>query len=161
MPNNKLIITADNDRDIVMTRAFDAPRTLVFDALTIPKLIKRWLLGPPGWEMTECTVDLRVGGAYRYAWTKDSGSTMGMGGEYLEIVKPERIVNTEKFDQAWYQGEARGTAVLTETDGKTTLVTTVRYVSKETRDAVLKTPMEDGVAHSYNLLEAMLLEGVV
>jgi uncharacterized protein YndB with AHSA1/START domain len=157
MNSEKLQITTPTDREIAMTRVFSAPRRLVFDALTKPELVKRWLLGPPGWSMPVCEIDLRVGGKYRYVWRRDSdGTDMGMGGVYREIVAPERIVATEKFDQAWYSGEAVGTARLVEQSGKTTLTQTVLYESKETRDAVLKTPMESGVAASYDRLSDVL-----
>ena len=153
----KLTIAAHSDREIVMTRVFDAPRQLVFEAWTEPELLKRWLLGPPGWSIVVCEVDLKVGGRYRYVWRRDSnGTTMGMGGVYREVVAPERIVATEKFDEAWYPGEAVGTMVLTEQGGKTTLTQTMRYESREARDAVLKSPMESGVSASYDRLEALV-----
>ncbi|PYO99250.1 MAG: hypothetical protein DMD60_02160 [Gemmatimonadetes bacterium] len=98
-----------------MTRGFDAPRQLVFDAHTKPDLIKRWLLGPPGW-----------------------------------------FVDTEGFDEAWYPGEALNTLVLVEKGGRTTLTQTVRYESREARDAVLKSGMESGVAASYQRLADLL-----
>src|SRR5258705_482248 len=133
-----LKVTTRGDREIVMTRDFDAPPRLVFHALTKPELVKQWLLGPPGWSMPVCEIDL------------------GMGGAYREIVVPERIVNTEKFDEAWYPGEAVGTAVLIEQGGMTTLTQTVLYVSQEARDGVLKSGMERGVAVSYDRLAELL-----
>ena len=140
-----------------MTRVFDAPRRLVFDALTRPELLKRWLLGPPGWEMVVCELDPKVGGAYRYVWRRESdGSSMGMGGVLREFVPPERLVATEKFDQAWYPGEALVTQVLVEQGGQTTLTVTILYESQETRDGVLKSPMEEGVAASYDRLADLL-----
>ena len=84
-----------------------------------------------------------------------------MGGVYREVARPERIVCTEKFDQPWYPGEALDTLTLVEHDGKTTLTTTVRYESREARDAVLKTPMEQGVAASYDRLAELLAAGEV
>src|SRR5271167_1955115 len=97
-----LKVTTPSDREIAMTRVFHAPRRLVFDAWTKPELVKQWLLGPPGWTMPVCEIDLRVGGTYRYVWRRDSdGSEMGMGGIFREIVPHERIVSTEVFDQAW------------------------------------------------------------
>ncbi|MEA2707544.1 MAG: hypothetical protein QOF78_145, partial [Phycisphaerales bacterium] len=100
MNTGQLKLTTPGERELVMTRTFDAPRKMVFDAFTKPELLKRWLLGPPGWSMPVCDVDLRVGGAYRYVWRKDSdGTEMGMGGVYREIIAPERVVATEKFDQ--------------------------------------------------------------
>ena len=154
--NLKLAIRGD--REIVITRAFDAPRKLVFDAFTRPELVKQWLLGPDGWSMPVCEIDLKVGGKYRYVWRRDKdGTEMGMGGVYREIVAPERVVATEKFDQSWYPGEAVGTSVLTEQGGKTTLTQTILYESREARDGVLKSGMEKGVVASYDRL-AMLLE---
>jgi len=151
-----LQVEARGDREIVMTRDFDAPRHLVFEALTTPSLIKRWLGVMPGWTMPVCEVDLRVGGGYRYQWRGPGGETMGMRGTYREIVPNERIVSTEAFDESWYPGEAVGTAVLTEHKGRTTLTTTIRYSSSEARDAVLKSPMETGVAKGYEALDAVL-----
>ena len=144
------------DREIVITRVFDAPRRLVFDAFTKPELVKRWLLGPPGWAMVVCEVAAKVGDPYRYVWRHDSGAEMGMGGVLREIVPPERIVATEKFDQSWYPGEAVGTIVLVEQDGKTTLTQTILYESREARDVVLKSPMEQGMAAGYNRLAEVL-----
>src|SRR6266705_4541334 len=152
-----LQLTAPGERDIVMTRVFDAPRQLVFDAHTQPELAKRWLLGPPGWSLPVCEIDLQVGGKYRYVWRHDrNGTEMGMGGVYREIKAPERIVSTEKFDEAWYEGEAVDTLVLTERGGQTTLTTTVRYASQATRDAVLKSGMTTGVEQSYDRLADVL-----
>lgn len=151
-----LKITTPSDREIAMTREFDAPRRLVFDALTRPELLRRWLLGPDGWSLEVCEIDLRPGGRYRYEWHHKDGRQMGMGGEYREIVVPERIVSTEVFDDPWYEGEALGTVTLVEDGGRTTLTTTMRYESKEVRDAVLASPMEAGVAASYDRLEDVL-----
>jgi uncharacterized protein YndB with AHSA1/START domain len=138
-------------------RVFDAPRQLVFDAYTKPELIKKWLLGPDGWSMPICEIDWRAGGKYRYVWRSDTdGCEMGMGGVYREVVAPERIVATEVFDEAWYPGEAVDTIVLVERDGKTTLTQTILYNSRATRDAVLKSPMQTGMAASYDRLEKFL-----
>ena len=157
MSTGKLTVAAHSDREIVMTRVFDAPRKLVFDAWTKPDLLKRWLLGPPGWTMVVCEIDLKVGGAYRYVWRRDSnGTQMGMGGVYREIVVPERIVATEKFDEAWYPGDAVGTIDLVEQGGRTTLTQTLLYESREARDAVLASPMEQGVAASLDRLAELL-----
>jgi uncharacterized protein YndB with AHSA1/START domain len=103
--------------------------------------------------MPVCEIDLKVGGKYRYVWRQDSdGTEMGMGGVYREIVAPERLVSTEKFDEAWYPGEAVGTIVLSEQSGKTTVTQTILYESREARDAILKTGMEKGLAASYERL---------
>ena len=152
-----LRVTAHGEREIVMTRVFDAQRGLVFDAFTKPELLKRWLLGPPGWSLPVCEIDLRVGGAYRYVWRRDrDGTEMGMGGVYREIVAPERLVATERFDEAWYPGEAVGTLVLLEQGGRTTVTQTMLYESREARDAVIKSGMESGVAASYDRLADLL-----
>jgi uncharacterized protein YndB with AHSA1/START domain len=150
-------LRAHGDREIVITRVFDATRQMVFEAYTKPELVKRWLLGADGWSLPVCEIDLRVGGKYRYVWKNDSdGREMGMGGIYREVVPPERIVSTEVFDEAWYPGEAVGTIVLVEHDGRTTLTQTILYNSRETRDAVLKSPMQDGLTVSYDRLERLL-----
>ena len=140
-----------------MTRVFDAPRRLVFDAHTKPELLKRWLLGPDGWSMPICEVDLRIGGRYLYVWRREKdGTEMRSGGVFREIVVPERIVATEQFEDPWYPGEAVNTLTLVEENGKTTLRQTMRYESREARDGVLKSGMESGVETSYDRLEAML-----
>ena len=151
-----LKVTTPSDRELAMTRVFDAPRTAVFDAWTKPDLLKRWLGAMDGWSMPVCEIDPRVGGAYRLVWRNAEGREMGMGGVYREVERPERLVATERFDQPWYPGEALVSTVLVEDRGKTTATTTVRYESREARDRVLKTPMTKGVAESYDKLAALL-----
>lgn len=159
MSTGTLQVTTPSDREIAMTRVFAAPARLVFDAHTQPELIKRWLLGPPGWSMPVCEVDLRVGGKYRYVWRRDKdGKEMACGGVFREIVPPERLVHTEQFDDPWYPGEALVTTVLVEQGGKTTLTQTMLFGSRDIRDAVLKSGMESGVAVSYDRLENILVE---
>ena len=152
----KLQVTTPSDREIAMTRVFDAPRSLVFDAWTKPELLKRWLGVFGDWSFAVCEVDLKVGGKYRYVWRGKDGKEMGMGGVYREIVRPERIVSTEEFDDPWYPGDAQDTTVFVEKGGKTTVTTTVLYATKEARDGVLKSPMESGVAQSYDKLAEVL-----
>ena len=151
-----LKLTARGDREIVITRVFDAPRRLVFDAFTKPELVKQWLLGPPGWSMVVCEVARKAGDRYRYVWRHTDGNEMGVGGVVREFVPPERIVATEKFDQSWYPGEALVTNALVEADGKTTLTLIVLYESREARDIVLKSPMERGLGASYDRLAELL-----
>ena len=149
-----LTLTTPSEREIVMTRVFEAPRRLVWDAHTQPELLKRWLLGPDGWSMPVCEMDLRVGGKYRWVWRRDrDGAEMASGGVFKEIVAPERLVSTERFEQPWYPGEGLNTLILTEKDGKTTLTQTMSYESKEIRDSVLKSGMETGVERSYERLD--------
>jgi uncharacterized protein YndB with AHSA1/START domain len=155
----KLTLTPQGDRELVMTRAFAAPRQAVFDAYTRPELLRRWLGQMPGWSWVTCEVDLRVGGRYRYAWKQEeTGYVMAMGGEYREIAAPARIVCTEKFDDEWYPGGAISTLELHEQPGGTLMVNTLRYESPEALQAVLASPMESGVTISYDLLEKLLLE---
>jgi uncharacterized protein YndB with AHSA1/START domain len=153
---NTMKVATLGEREIVITRNFDAPRSRVWDAHTKPELVKRWLLGPPGWTMPVCEIDLRVGGKYRYVWRNQDGNEMGMGGVHREIVAPERLVTTQLFDQDWTGGEAIGTLVLTERDGKTILTNTVQYSSGAARAAVLQTPMEQGMGAGYDRLEEVL-----
>ena len=95
---------------------------MVFDAHTKPELVRQWLLGPDGWTMPVCEIDLRAGGKYRYVWEKEkTGDEMGVGGEFKEVAKPEKYVATEKFDQSWYPGEALSTTTFTDREGKTFL----------------------------------------
>ena len=149
-------IEARGEREIVMTRIFNAPRRLVFDAWTKPELLMRWFGGPREWSLTVCEIDLRVGGAYRFVTTRTDGQEMGWGGVYREIAAPERLVFTEKFDEAWYPGDALVTIDLTEKGGKTIFVTTQLHASREARDAVLKSPMEKGVGEGFRRLDEFL-----
>ena len=114
-----LKVTTPSDREVRVTRRFDAPRRLLFQALTTPELLKRWMLGPDGWALAVCTIDLRVGGAFRYVWRKPNGREMGMGGVYRAIEPPARIVHTELFDDDWTGGETEVTTTLAERDGAT------------------------------------------
>lgn len=155
-----LQVNPNGDREIVMSRVFDAPRELVFEAWTKPEFLKRWLLGPPGWEMVVCDVDNSPGGITRFGWRNADGQEMGMRMTGVEFVPPERIVAIERFDQPWYPGEARSTLTFTERDGRTTVTTTVRYDSAATRDMVLKSGMATGVAASYDRLEEVLAESI-
>ena len=99
---NPLKITTPTDREVVMTRVFDAPRGLVWKTLHTPELVKRWMSGSPGWSLVVCENDPRVGGAFRWEWRGPDGAEMKMSGVYRELVRPERIVQTEKFDEPWY-----------------------------------------------------------
>jgi len=162
MSKHKSIVTLPNDRDVVVVRSFDAPRTLVFDAWTQPKLMQRWLLGPPGWTMPVCEMDVRPGGKFRWRWRNvESGAEFGFSGEFQEVVKPSRIVHVERFDPGdvgGEMGEALVTAVFTEKNGVTTYSTTIRYASKDVRDAALKTGMTDGMEQSFEQLDALVVE---
>jgi uncharacterized protein YndB with AHSA1/START domain len=154
--NAGLIVTTRSEREIALTRDFDAPRRLVFDALTTPELLKRWLYGPDGWALAVCEIDLRVGGALRYAWRGPDGREMGLRGVYREIVRPERLVHTETFDEPWSSGETLVTTVLVERRGRTSFTSTLRYESRAARDEAIGSNMEQGAAASYTRLAELL-----
>lgn len=154
-----LKLTTPTDREIVLQRVFDAPRGLVFDALTRPELLIRWL-GARGWNLIVCEVDLRVGGAWRFVSRGPGGSEMGHGGVYRVIEPPDRLVYTELFDDQSYPGESLITQDLVERDGTTTLTSTVLFASNEGRDTALRYPMGRGVAEGYARLDQVLAEMV-
>ena len=137
-----------------MTRVFDAPRRLVFEAWTNPEHLPHWMLGPEGWTMPVCEIDLRPGGAWHFVWRHSDGTEMEMRGVYQEIVPPERLVSTESWGGDW--PETLNTLILSEEDGKTTITQTVLYPSKEARDAALKTGMKEGVSQSFDRLAEYL-----
>ena len=150
-------VSLPSDREIQVTREFAASRQLVFDAFTKPELVRRWLLGPPGWTMPVCEIDLRVGGAYRYGWRSEKdGAQMAMGGVFREVVPLERLVATEKFDDAWYPGEALDTTLFAETRGITRTTIVILYESQEARDTARRSGMEHGMAAGYDRLEGLL-----
>jgi uncharacterized protein YndB with AHSA1/START domain len=151
-----MTLTTPSDREICFTRTFKAPRALVFDAFTRPDLLARWMIGPDGWSMSVCEVDLRPGGRFRYVWTKAGGKEMGMGGTFVEITPPERIVHVELFDEDWTGGETRVTTELVEQDGVTRMSLTVRYASQAARDGALQSGMTSGMEMSYARLDRLL-----
>ena len=152
-------VTLPSDRQIVMTRTFDAPCQLVFRAMTTPSLVQRWLLGPAGWSMPVCEIDLRVGGHFRYVWRQDgTGITMGLRGIYREIEAPARIAHNETFDDPWFSGDCFCVQTFEETDSQTLLTTSLTYDSRAVRDGVLKSNMTQGVSASYDLLDKLLTE---
>ena len=148
-----LEVSTPSDREILMTREFNAPRRLVFEALTQPDLIRRWLLGPPGWTMPVCEIDLQVGGSYRYVWhSEEQGVQFGFNGVFQEIVPQDRLVYTQVPNEDDFCVPALVTCVLTEAAGRTTMATTMLLDSTEARDAIIATGMADGVAISYDRL---------
>ncbi|MDB5349051.1 MAG: hypothetical protein JWN86_298 [Planctomycetota bacterium] len=155
---NVLKVTTPTDREIVITREFNAPRELVWDSMSKPELLKRWITGPPGWEMTVCEEDARVGGTFRWAWTGPDGAEMAMSGVYHEIAPPERCVRTERFEVGCVPGggEQLATLILTEKGETTSLTLTLRYDSKEARDGAAASGMERGMAAGYDRLDEIL-----
>jgi uncharacterized protein YndB with AHSA1/START domain len=150
-------VTMPSDREVVVIRKFNAPKALVFDAFVKPELIKRWLLGPDGWSLPVCTIDFRVGGKFRYVWREDAtGTEMGLSGEYREIKRPDKTVHTETFDDYSPEGPAVITTLFIEKDGKTTVEMTMLFPSKTARDGAVASGMTDGMAISYDRLDAVL-----
>lgn len=146
--------TTPSDREIVATRVVDAPRSLVWECWTNPEHVPHWMTGPEGTTMPVCEIDLRVDGAWHFVWRQPDGKEMEMRGVYREIVPPERLVNTESWGGDW--PETLNTLVLTEEDGKTTMVCTVLYPSKEAREKALGTGMKEGWSQSYDHLDEYL-----
>jgi len=154
-----LTITHPSDNAVTVSRRFDAPADLVFACHTRPQLVQRWQLGPPGWTMPVCEIDLRVGGIYRYIWRSDAdGSEFGFTGRYREITVPSLIVHTEGMIGT--PGEAVVTTTFEEHGRRTTLTLTMSFESREVRDQVLLTGMTDGMAQSYDRLDEVLAEKV-
>jgi uncharacterized protein YndB with AHSA1/START domain len=146
--------TTPSDHELEMTRVFDAPRELVFDAFAKSEHLPHWMLGPRGWTMPVCEVDLRPGGAWRFVWRHDDGTEMEMSGLYREIAPPERMVSTQSWGGDW--PETVNTLTFTEEDGKTTMTQTIVYPSKEARDAALETGMREGSSLSFDRLDEYL-----
>jgi uncharacterized protein YndB with AHSA1/START domain len=155
----QLTIEPRGDREIFITRSFDASSRLVYDAMTRPELMKRWLFGPDGWELAVCEIDLRPGGSFRYVWREiGQDRDMGMGGVFVEIGAPARIVHTEQFDQDWTGGETVVTTTLREQGGKTTMQMSIVYSSPDARDGALKSGMAHGMEAGYARLDKIFQE---
>ena len=146
-------VTTPSDREIRMTRLFDAPRALVFEAMTRPEHIRQWWgnLGE-GYSVPVCEVDLRVGGKWRFVNRMPNGESAAFYGEYREINPPERVVFTEIFEP-FPDAVSVVTSMLSEENGKTRMIATVEYPSREIRDMVKASGMERGAALSYDRLE--------
>lgn len=150
-------VSTPSDREIRMTRLFDAPRELVFEAMTRPEHIRRWwgCLGE-GYSVPVCDVDLRPGGKWRFVNRHPQGEA-GFHGVYKEIAPPERLVFTEIYDP-FPDGESVVTSIFTEENGKTRLTVIASYPSREVREAVIASGMAKGAATSYDRLEDLVLE---
>jgi uncharacterized protein YndB with AHSA1/START domain len=144
-------VTLPTDEQILITREFDAPKHLVYEAFTTPELVKRWWSAKRG-EVTIAEIDLRVGGRWRYVMVTDDGFEVAFHGEYREIVPNERIVSTEVYE-GMPDAEAVNTATFTEADGRTTLTILAQHASKEHRDAHIESGMEAGLQDAFDLLE--------
>jgi uncharacterized protein YndB with AHSA1/START domain len=147
-------LTMPSDRELVITRVFDAPRRLVFEALTKVEHVKRWY-GPRRLTMTLCEIDLRPGGRWRYVLRDPDGNEHAFSGMYREIVPPERIVSTEGYE-AMPGHDYLVTVTLAEQDGATTLRSHLLYQSVEDRDGHLKSGMEPGMNETFDRLNEHL-----
>ena len=162
MTMDKAQVTLPSDREVKVTRSFKAARPLVFRAFTEPALVQRWLLGPPGWPMPICEMDVRVGGRYRWRWRSDKdASEFGFTGTFREVQPPSKLVHTEAFDPGSVGGEYPGnealvTVTFTEHGDLTTVTSLIDFGSKEARDAAIATGMTDGMEQSYQLLDELL-----
>lgn len=148
------VLTLPSDTEIRMERKFDAPAELVFDVWTTPEHVRNWW-GFPEHKMTECRIDLRVGGEYRYAALIPEIGEMAFRGEFKEIERPHRLVVTEVYE-AYPDTVAVNTLTLEESDGVTTMVVTMAYPSREARDAVIESGMEGGLQVSLNRVDSIL-----
>jgi len=151
-------LTLPTDEQILVTREFDAPRHLVYTAMTTPDLVRRWWHAKRG-EVTACEIDLRVGGEWRYAMVTPDGFEVAFHGEYLEIVPNERLVTREVYEGlpegvSEEQGGTVNTATFEDAgDGRTRLTLLIQATSKIARDAIIESGMEDGLQDALDLLE--------
>ena len=152
--NETLQITTPTDREVVMTRVFDASQALVFEASTRPEVLKRWLIAP-GRSMEICEIDLRPGGAYRFVWRGPNKKDVGMHGIYREVSPPERFVRTEAWED-WDAGETLVTTTFESQGSNTRLTTTVLFPSREIRDEVLRAGLQHGANESFDKLAECL-----
>jgi uncharacterized protein YndB with AHSA1/START domain len=155
-------VSLPSDCEVRVTRQFNAPRELVYRAHTEPKLVQKWMLGPPGWRMPVCEMDVRPGGKYRWRWRSDEdGKEFGFFGTFTEVAAPARIAHDEYYDPGDIGGAmpvgdpAIVTLELEAAGGLTTLVSTIRFASKQARDAAVSTGMTDGMEMGYARLDEM------
>jgi uncharacterized protein YndB with AHSA1/START domain len=160
MPSETMKVTTPSDTELVVKREFDAPRAMVWDAMTKPELVRRWMFCPPGWDLVVCEDDVKTNGRFRYVWHQGGAVAMTMSGVTKEAVPPERCVRTEKFEmgEGPPMGEQHATMVLVEKGGRTYMTLTLKYDSKEARDGAAASGMEHGMAAGYNLLDEILSE---
>lgn len=164
-----LQVTTPSDLEIVMTRSFNAPRPLVWKAMTTPELVQRWMFMPPGWSWATCEMDVRVGGKYCWQWNGPDGRVaLSIWGVHREVAPPSKLVHTERMEmgeigctngpegavsEPW---ELLATIELTESAGRTHMKMTLLFPTKEGRDGALSSGMEQGVSAGYDALDALL-----
>lgn len=156
-------VTLPSDREVRVVRSFNASRQLVWDAHTKPALIQKWMLGPPGWSMPVCEMDVREGGKYRWRWRSDEdGKEFGFFGEFKQVNSPAKLVHAEYYDPGDVGGamDASEPAIITsefvEANGVTTLTVTMLFASKEVRDGAVSTGMTGGMEIGYARLDEMI-----
>lgn len=158
-------VTLPSDREVRVTRQFNAPRQLVFDAHTKSELVRKWQVGYSGWDMPVCDMDPRVGGKFRWVWKNQAdGKQFGFFGTFTEVKSPSRVVYEQFYDPGevgnWGSMPVDDPCIvsldLSEQGGVTTLVCTIKYVSKEARDGAVETGMTDGMEFSYARLDGVI-----
>jgi uncharacterized protein YndB with AHSA1/START domain len=154
-------VTSPSDREVRVTRTFNAPRQLVWDAHTKPELVRKWQ-GYGGWDMPVCDMDVRVGGKYTWQWrNQEDGKQFGFFGTFTEVNRPSKIVHEQFFDPGDIGGAMPAgdpcivSLELSEQNGVTTIVCNLTFVSKEARDDAVSTGMTDGMEYSYTRLDDM------
>lgn len=156
-------VTLPSDREVRVTRQFNASRQLVYDAHTKPELVRRWQTGYPGWDMSVCDMDVRVGGKYRWQWkNREDGKQFGFYGAFTDVNAPSRLVHDQYFDpgEMEYSMPVGDPCIvslsLSEQNGVTTLVCTLKFVSEQARDEAVATGMTDGMEYSYAQLDGVV-----
>jgi uncharacterized protein YndB with AHSA1/START domain len=158
----KAQVTLPSEREVKVVRSFRAPRALVYRAYTEPALVRQWMLGPPGWSMPVCEMDVRVGGSYRWRWRSDEGGDeFGFSGTFREVQPQARLVHSERYEPGTVggpmpEGEASITILFSEDSGVTTVTSLMDFGSKKARDGAVSTGMTDGMEQSYVLLDRLL-----
>ncbi len=158
-------VSLPSDREVRVTRQFNAPRELVWDAHTKPEFVRKWQTGYDGWDMPVCEMDVRVGGKYRWQWKcRDDGKQFGFFGAFTACNAPSRLVHEQYYDpgdvdfgDAMPVGDPCIVSLdLSEQNGVTTLVCTMKFASKEARDGAVSTGMTDGMEYSYARLDSVI-----
>jgi uncharacterized protein YndB with AHSA1/START domain len=160
--NKTAQVSLPSDTEVRVTRDFRAPRQMLWDAHTQPELVKRWMLGPPGWSMPVCEMDVRVDGKYRWRWRSDeNGQEFGFFGKFNAVDAPARLAHDEYYDPGTMPADMDTTSPaiidtsFTERDGVTTLVSVMRFATREIRDGAVSTGMTDGMEMGYQRLDKM------
>jgi uncharacterized protein YndB with AHSA1/START domain len=157
MPNSDMIVERVSDRELLVTRTFNAPARIVFDAWTKPELLKRWWAPKSlGVSLFECESDLRIGGTYRYAFGRDPTNPEVFSGRYSEVEPPARLVLTQIYERMRNVGEAVITITFEERDGRTHVTLHQLYPSKEALDGAIASGMERGMRETFDQLESLI-----